>query len=746
MVKRTALLVTLLAAASATIAGDSLSAASSYPSPLELRSTASAVTGSWKLDSSTGSADSTTSNTPGDGATGWYAFDPGAAVTTQLGSIPTTADGKGWIVDPAGGVTGFPAGTWTFTVQTDIPDATLTAGAAVLTVGIWKGTISGSSFTATGTILTPTDDPSAQNLRTAVTPVTTSVSYSVPKVSLAAGETLYVDFWRHQTAGISDATATRRELDFTVNDGVAQLTHPAADDTGPTHAVTVTAVSGSTYHNSSTSTLYYNGGTAGSFKLNDAITDAGAGPYSVTYPLVSTSGWTHASETVTTGPSYQSSTYSWTAGSTTSPGSQTITGEDAALQTSTATLTLTNDTTAPSGQTAALSGGPWYASASVPLTLGGGTDAGSGVDATRGVVERASATLTNGVCGTFGTFSSVTLAGGADTTVQTGKCYRYQYKASDNVGNLSAASAASGDAKVDTTAPGTPALRFSGFVDGAATGSTVFYRPRAGAGFTVSVSSTDPESGVSGWTFPEIAELTTAGTGASRTYRLRSTTRPAQGPHAVTVANGAGASSAAASFSLVADSAGPVVTVRCNRRPCSSRPYAKAVAVTITATDGAGSGVGAIRYTTSGADPTADSGEEYQQAFTIASQTRLKVRAYDKTGNASRLVSLLVRSLGDRLSFSAPKLLRLARGSRYLRARVVSSDRASVTATMTGPGLKRPERWRFSVSAGTSLVQLKLPAGMRPSRRYTLVWSARAGERKATKTTKVLLGLPKASK
>ena len=39
----------------------------------------------------------------------------------------------GWIVDPAGGATGFPAGTWSFAVQTDIPNGTFTAGTAVMT-------------------------------------------------------------------------------------------------------------------------------------------------------------------------------------------------------------------------------------------------------------------------------------------------------------------------------------------------------------------------------------------------------------------------------------------------------------------------------------------------------------------------------------------------------------------------------------------------------------------------------------
>src|SRR5205085_4941152 len=104
-------------------------------------------------------------------------------------------------------------------------------------------------------------------------------------------------------------------------------------------------------------------------------------------------------------------------------------------------FTVTPDTAAPTGQTVALSGGPSYTTASVALTLSNGTDGGSGIDASSGLVERDSATFSAGTCGSYsGTWTQVTLVGGADTTVVSGHCYRYRYSISDNVGNQSAVS------------------------------------------------------------------------------------------------------------------------------------------------------------------------------------------------------------------------------------------------------------------------------------------------------------------
>src|SRR5262249_39238454 len=152
---------------------------------------------------------------------------------------------------------------------TSVPSATLDAGTALLTVGMWKGTISGGTFTPVGpALLAPTDDPGSNDLRAGLNS-TTSASYALPKFSLGAGETLFVEFWRHQVTGISDPTAANRTLELVVNDGGSQFTHPAADSTAPVHALSVTGLSGKTAFKSGSNTLYYLGSSAGSFKVKD---------------------------------------------------------------------------------------------------------------------------------------------------------------------------------------------------------------------------------------------------------------------------------------------------------------------------------------------------------------------------------------------------------------------------------------------------------------------------------------------
>src|SRR5207245_7968812 len=142
----------------------------------------------------------------------------------------------------------------------------------------------------------------------------------------------------------------------------------------------------------------------------------------------------------------------------------------------------------------------WFTTLSVPLTLTNGSDAQSGIDSTSGVVERDSAPLAAGSCGTFsGSWTQVTLVGGADTTVASGNCYRYRYSISDRVGNVSSPSSASADAQVDATAPGAPSLTLSESSGlEYASGTTLYYNPQGSnsASLTLDGTSADAQSGI----------------------------------------------------------------------------------------------------------------------------------------------------------------------------------------------------------------------------------------------------------
>jgi hypothetical protein len=223
--------------------------------------------------------------------------------------------------------------------------------------------------------------------------------------------------------------------------------------TATTHVLSLTAATGAYL---SGSTLYYKPTVSGSFKLVDAFS-ASAGAASDTFPAVGVSGWTHNSETVSTpsGGPYTSSTFSWNA-QPNSPGGYTVTGRDAAGTTSTSALTFTADQAPPSGGTISYPTGLTTV-ASVPITTTNGTDSGAGVNALSGVITRDQEPLntstdacTGGFPNTYAT--TVTLVGGADTSVKSGFCYQYRYAVSDNVGNVATYTASSqSPVEVDTT-------------------------------------------------------------------------------------------------------------------------------------------------------------------------------------------------------------------------------------------------------------------------------------------------------
>lgn len=273
------------------------------------------------------------------------------------------------------------------------------------------------------------------------------------------------------------------------------------DTTPPTNALSLIARTGAFLSGSGASyTLYYRGSAAGSFTLVDTVTDTGSGPASANFPALTAGGWTHAAETVTapSGGPYPSSAFSWTANPA-SPAAYQVTAADVAGNAAGATVTFTSDVTAPSGGSISYADG-WYRTASVAVTTVDGTDSGSGLDTSSRTVQRASAPLTNGACGTFGAFATVTLTGGSDASVSGGTCYTYQLLVSDNVGNQATYRSTS-VAKVDTAGPQVVAVTSSDGDGVLETGDSLvvtFDEPVDPASVTGSVTVTEskPSSGV----------------------------------------------------------------------------------------------------------------------------------------------------------------------------------------------------------------------------------------------------------
>jgi len=577
--------------------------AANYPATLELRSTPSSIAGAWTMDAGTGAANVATSTQPARNATGYYQFNPG--VPNTAAGTPGAATGRGWVIDPIGGATGFPAGTWSFTVRTDIAGGTLVAGTAILAVGLWQTPLTGPAVA----VLPVTDDPAAQNLRTQLTPKTTTVSFNLPKFSVGATETLYVELWRRQTVGINSTNAANRQLTLEVESGITQITHPAADDTAPIPALTITAPNGAYMTGT---TVYYRGAAAGSFAFRNAITDgSGSGAFQSIYPAIATAGWTHGAENVTTAPSFQSSTYSWTP-SPSNPVGHTITSDDLALQTATTGVTFVDDSTVPNNDGSLSVGGLvgtgslYSTSTDLSLTFAKGTDAGgSGIAATGHLIQRAEATLSssdgklNGACGSFGLYSTIATdpvspytdnaAGG----VATGKCYRYQYVVTDNVGNTRAYTSV--DVKVDTSGPAAPTLTLAE-VTGTAWqhvgGTEIFYNPSGSNAGSFTVDSTDATtndatSGIANVSFPALPAGFTGGgadttpTPYRGTYSWDNTAGTSPDVRTVTVTNNA-TGTGTQTFTVTKDVTAP----SSQSVALAGGPWYTSTSVSLTPTDG----------------------------------------------------------------------------------------------------------------------------------------------------------------
>ena len=308
-------------------------------------------------------------------------------------------------------------------------------------------------------------------------------------------------------AGVSQASQRGISNTFgLLSDGTA----PASGSLtmgSPTHA----------YQLSAGSTIYFNGNASGSFTVSDVgVTDPQSSVDSVDYPNVATTGWTHSDDLNTTSPNY-TSTYLWTYGGTAIAApiaaERLLTETNGAGLKTQPTVPIVQDISVPTGGaltvngTAASSGGTSsYLTSGTTVTINTRTDysADTGSGLASSALTMATAGLSGGVCGSFGT--PTTIVGSPAQNVADGNCYLFTLTGTDNVGN---AASLSTTVKVDETAPTLTPLtvtrgtnsNYQYFNSGT---NTYYYNPAVNGDFTVSDAPADGGSGVASNVFPGV--------------------------------------------------------------------------------------------------------------------------------------------------------------------------------------------------------------------------------------------------
>jgi hypothetical protein len=283
-----------------------------------------------------------------------------------------------------------------------------------------------------------------------------------------------------------------------------QTTYTSADIKVQAAAPPAPALTFSSLSNASstgTTVFYRPAATSGGFTVNAASADTNSGTTGYGFPTLA-SGWTTSSA----GPGIQS--YGWSAANPTPPsGAQTVTTSNNAggQSSSTFTVSVSADATAPAGGSVSYTNG-YTTNPAVNVSFTKGTDAGSGLAAASGVLQRAAATLSAATCGTFGAFTTVaTNPSSAYSNPVTTGCYQYRYLISDNVGNQATYTSAS-IVKVDQIPP-TNTISISGATGAASAfgGAVLYYKGNTPGSFKYSDAVGDAESGPGSADFPDLA-------------------------------------------------------------------------------------------------------------------------------------------------------------------------------------------------------------------------------------------------
>ena len=371
--------------------------------------------------------------------------------------------------------------------------------------------------------------------------------------SFAAGTTIgapdstspYSVTWSTQPA---DGTYT---IVARATDNVGNTTDSAertvtVDNTGPSSVLSVNEGTRPDlqYFDSATDTYYYNPAATGDFSVHDVAGDP-AGVASVDFPAIADTGFSGSAKNDTSSP-YDSNSYTFTTASASAPGSQTVVATDALGNASNDSFDIVRDVTAPSSGSVSYTDG-YDADGTVVVTTANGSDSGAGVDASSGVLERRTSTFSAGSCAGFsGGWSPVT----SPDTVASGLCAQYRYRVSDRVGN-EAVYTSTDVVRVDTSAPGAPAVTLSESSSWAfVSGTTIYLNTGQTGSYDVSATTSDAQSGIDKVSFPAGQDDSTSPYEATYAFGDLS------GSQTVTAHSGAGLT-ASSSFTVTADTAAP---------------------------------------------------------------------------------------------------------------------------------------------------------------------------------------------
>jgi hypothetical protein len=452
---------------------------------------------------------------------GAYTFS--GANATASGSITATSNA---------GRTG--AGT-TFTAQAD--STAPSGGALTLNSGATYVT-SGTTVAITRTDYTETQTATESGLASSTLTYETAPLNNNTCGSFVAGSTVTGT----TSPTLSDATCYRFTLTGTdhVGNSVSIVRTIDVDETpaqAPT-GISVSALSNAYYPGSGTKVYFKNGATGGFTVTASGATDTETAIAGYTYP--SLTGFTGTGA------------YAFNGSSTTQSGNVTANNNAGTPGGGTLAITAQADSTAPSGGALTLNSGATYVTSGTTVTVSTTDFAETQSTTESGIASNVltvqQGTLGNGTCSGYGGTTDIT--GQTSYTVSSGHCYLFTLTGADHVGNAAVTNAT---VKVDTDAPGAPALAFSGLSNAyyPGSGAKVYFRSGAAGGFTVTPSSTDGGSGISSYSYPSLTGLNNV----AGAYTFDPSSATQSGP--ITATNNAGATGPGTSFTAQADATSP---------------------------------------------------------------------------------------------------------------------------------------------------------------------------------------------